>query len=196
MAWHESQTWWDQIPQRIILRNTDVELISSQKFDPKNLDLNLDDLLDDTLVAVFFIICFKRIMNGKNDLSSWVWDEIQRRANQETYKAQGGFDMEALTLEEMVLRVERTQLNISILRGIEKIEKQLLFRELEDTPLTKYADSHSYVFDAYLKILKAMPDDEIAELAAVAETQLISWMPAIKEILTEAYDRSKAGNSW
>ena len=196
MVWHESQTWWNQIPQRVTLHNTDVERVSSQKFDPKNLDLNLDDLLDDTLVAVFFITCFKRSMNGRDDLRSWVWDEIQRRVNQENYKVQGGFDMKGLTLEEMVLRVERAQLNISILRGIEKIEQQLFLGDLGDTPLTKYSDSRGYAFDAYIKILNSLPDDEISELAAVAETQLIGWMPAVKEILIEAYERSKARNSW
>ena len=194
MAWDEWTTWWNQIPSRVTLKNADVVKINSQNSNPNSPNFNLEELLDDTLVSVHFATYFKRCIDGSESKSSWVWDEIQRRASAPGYQTQGGFNLLGLTLEEVDLRVKRTQINLATLRGIEKIGKLSFYGELEDTPLSKYPEARDFEFDAYLKFLDPLPDDEIAELAAVAEAGIISWMPAHKDVLIEAYERSKSND--
>jgi hypothetical protein len=130
-------------------------------------------------------------MDGAESKSSWAWDEIQTRANAKSYQIQGGFNLLGLTLEEVDLRVKRTQINLATLRGIEQIGKLSLLNQLEDTPLNLYSEGMDFEFDAYLKFLNPLSDDEIAELAAIAEARIISWMPAHKDVLIQAYDRSE-----
>jgi hypothetical protein len=191
MGWDEATMWWNQIPARVTLKHADVVAIDAQNKNPKSPDFNLEELLDDTLVSLHFATYFKRCMDGAESKSSWAWDEIQTRANAKSYQIQGGFNLLGLTLEEVDLRVKRTQINLATLRGIEQIGKLSLLNQLEDTPLNLYSEGMDFEFDAYLKFLNPLSDDEIAELAAIAEARIISWMPAHKDVLIQAYDRSE-----
>lgn len=192
MGWDEATMWWNQIPARVTLKHADVVAINAQNINPKSPDFKLEELLDDTLVSVHFATYFKRCMDGSESRGSWAWDEIQARVNAKNYRVQGGFNLLGLTLEEVALRVKRTQINLATLRGIEQIGKLSLLNQLDDTPLNMYSRGMDFEFDAYLKFLNPLSDDEIAELAAIAEAGIISWMPAHKDVLIEAYDRSKS----
>lgn len=176
------ESWWETIPQRVNLKRARLEVINSQVNALRNREIRTSDLTTDSFVANYLVALYKSEMQRNLEFPKSLTFELEERSSIEPDGNEAAFNIVATTHLEMQRRVKRVHLNVGTLQGIQelllspRIQKELEF-------------DFYFAQDANGKFLESLNDDEIAELAAIAEGEVVPHMPAHKEILIEASER-------
>lgn len=176
------ESWWESIPPRVDLRKANFSSINSEGYALRNREIQTHDLTTETFAATYLVELFKSEHPHEKQFSDSLPYELEKRAFFDQEEKDAAFAIFGTTHEEMKLRVKRVHLNMGTLEGI----NNLMLRPW--APDEDYFDIH-FAQDAYAKFLESLTDDEIAELAAIAEGEAVRNMPAHKEILIEAFER-------
>ena len=176
------ESWWESIPPRVDLKKAKFSAINSEGYALRNREIQTHDLTTETFVATYLVELYKANYPHEKQFSESLPYELEKRASFKQEENDSAFSIFEVTHEEMKLRVKRAHLNLGTLLGLQNLMMQPWTAE------EAYFDIH-FVEDAFGKFLESLTDDEIAELAAIAEGEAVRNMPAHKEILIEAFER-------
>lgn len=154
----------------------------------RNKEIHVSDLSNETFIALYLSELYAFRYLAKEPFPEVLNEQLLLRGKNYIATNPSAFDIENISPEEMLERVKRVHLNLAILNGLQlPIANRFGIDEYHN---------HDLIQDGFFKILERLSDDEIAELAAMIESNSISFAPAQKEILIEVYERSNSKNDW
>jgi hypothetical protein len=179
-------SWWEDIPSRTELKNAKLSALNSEGYALRNREIETHELSTEAFAATYLVALYKSESQGNQKFPESLSFELEKRAGLKEGKIQTAFNISSLTHEEMQLRAKRVRLNLATLRGLESFAFSP--RNIGEGDYDFY-----FIQEAQGKFLESLSDDEIAELAAIADSQVVDWIPAHKEILIELFERRGTG---
>lgn len=176
------ESWWESIPPRVDLKKAKFSAINSEGYALRNREIQTHDLTTETFVATYLVELYKANHPHEKQFSESLPYELEKRASFNKEENDSAFAIFGVTHEEMKMRAKRVRMNLATLRGLESLGSRI------GNPEEETYDFY-FILGTQRKFLKGLTDDEIAELAAIAEGEAVRNMPAHKEILIEAFER-------
>ncbi len=180
------EPWWAAISSRTDLKNAKLSALNSEGYALRNREIQTHELSIEAFAATYLVALYLSESQGDQKFPESLMPELEKRAGLKAADDTTAFNLFGLTHDEMKLRAKRVTLNLATLRGLESLSPG--FRNFGEDTYDFY-----FIQEAQAKFLKNLTDDEIAELAAIADSQVVDWIPAHKEILIELFERRGTG---
>lgn len=171
-----TDSWWENIPTRVDLKKANFQAINNETSALRNHEINVNELSTDGFIGMYLTTLFVSEFVEEKDFREALVFELIKRSEDNNSTSDSAFKISGITHEEMELRAKRVRMTLATLRGIDGLNSNPGFPDRETYDFY-------FIQDLQCKYLESLTDDEIAELAAIAESWQISWLPAHKEIL-------------
>lgn len=180
------ESWWDSIPNRVDLKNAKFSAMNSEGYSLRNREIQTSELSTEMFIANYLVALYvSDVQQGKAFPESLTF-ELDKRATFDQAETDSAFSIFGTTHEEMQTRAKRVRMNLATLRGLDSLNFSIRQANEEEYNV-------DFIQEAQAKYLENLTDDEIAELATIADSHVIDWIPAHKEILIEAFERRGTG---